>query len=153
MRKRLLLPAALIGVTATGVFAAGGIGNATSDRSDLAGDRERVKLDVERAPVPAGTASAITSAKKKKPKILHFVASEAVAVPDGGASNLVSLTCPGKSKLLSGDYATNGGVVADFFAATSAKRFEFGFVDTNIGNHPTDPEAASVGIFCAKGVK
>jgi hypothetical protein len=148
MTKKLLLPVALIGVLAMGVTAASGIGSATNDRSDLAGDRERVTLDLERASVPAGTASAITSAKKKKPKILHFVGSENVPVPAGSQSDIVSLTCPGKSKLLSGDYATTGGIFADFFAATSAKRFEFGFADGFGGGGE-----ASVGIFCAKGVK
>jgi hypothetical protein len=151
MTRKFLLPLALVGVTAMGVFAATGIGSATSERSDLAGDRERVTLDVERAPLAAGaTTSAVTSAKKgKKVKIQHFVASEDVSVPTGGASEIVSLACPGKSRVLSGDYATTGAVVADWFAAASKKRWEFGFIDLSGAPAP----AASPGITCAKGVK
>jgi hypothetical protein len=149
MRTKLWLSLALVGVTAMGAFAASGIGSATSERSELAGDRERVTLDVVRGgPVPASASSAITSAKKKKVKILHFVASENVPVPAGSQSDIVSIACPGKAKLLSGDYATSGRIFADFFAAASAKRFEFGFADTS-----GVPGEASVGIFCAKGVK
>lgn len=148
MRTKLLLSLALVGVTAMGAFAASGIGSATSERSELAGDRERVTLDVVRGGPVASASSAITSAKKKKVKILHFVASENVPVPAGSQSDIVSIACPGKAKLLSGDYATSGRIFADFFAAASAKRFEFGFADTS-----GVPGEASVGIFCAKGVK
>jgi hypothetical protein len=156
MTRKFLLPLALVGVTAMGVFAATGIGSATSERSDLAGDRERVTLDVERAPLAAGaTTSAVTSAKKgKKVKIQHFIASEDVPVPANATyptttgSEIVRLTCPGKRKVLSGDYLTTNGVVADQFGAVSAKTWEFGWVDLT-GN----AGAASPGITCAKGVK
>ena len=152
MRMKLLLPLALVGVTAMGVFAASGIGSATSDRSGLAGDRERVRLDVERGPLPAGavtagTTSAINSAKKrKKVRIQHFFASE--DVPADPSSDLVTLVCPGKAKVLSGDYITNGGVFADWFAPASPKSWEFGFQDFSGADGLANP-----GITCAKGVK
>jgi hypothetical protein len=149
MSRKLLLPLALVGVTTMGVFAASGIGDTTSDRDALAGDRERVALEVERAPAPAGAASAVTSAKKKgkkKVKIQHFVASEDIEFSD--ASPIVSLSCPGKAKVLSGDYATSGFVYADWFAASAAKTWEFGFAVDGGGDG-----VASPGITCAKGVK
>ena len=77
-------------------------------------------------------------------KIQHFIASE--DVPADGT--IVSLACPGKSKVISGDYATNGAVVADWFAAASKKAWEFAFVDL-----APPGGIASVGITCAKGVK
>ena len=64
--SRKLLPLALVGVVAMGVTAATGIGSATSDRAALAADRERVKLEVERAHGQAGAASAITAAKRAR---------------------------------------------------------------------------------------
>jgi hypothetical protein len=150
MSRKLLLPLALVGVTAMGVFAASGIGSATSDREALAGDRERVTLDVVRDQGGAAAASAITSAKKgkKKVKIQHFVASSDVDVPPNGGTDILSLTCPGKAKVLSGDYATDGFIYVDWFAAASAKRWEFAFADEN-----GDGGLASPGITCAKGVK
>jgi hypothetical protein len=53
MRTKLLPPVALVGVTAMGAFAASGIGSATSERSDLAGDRAESWLDQQMlAPIP-----------------------------------------------------------------------------------------------------
>jgi hypothetical protein len=141
------LPLALIGVIAMGVAAATGIGSATSDRDALAGDREVVRVDVVRdRGGAAAAASAITSAKKgKKVKIQHFVASEDVVV--NPVTDIVSLSCPGKSRVISGDYATSGGIIADWFAAASKKRWEFAFFNGG-------PDSiASPGITCAKGVK
>jgi hypothetical protein len=150
MNKKLLLPLALVGVVAMGATAASGIGSATVDRESLPGDRERVTLDVERDQAgSAGAASAIVSAKAKKPKIQHFVASEAVPVPVlPDASEIVQLSCPGKAKVISGDYVTSNGIFADQFGAVAKKRFEFGFVSIL-----EDPGEAIPGIFCAKGVK
>jgi hypothetical protein len=149
MTRKLFLPLALVGVTAMGIFAASGIGNATSERADLAGDRERVTIDVERGgPVPASAASAITSAKKKKVKIQHFFASDDVSVPTGGASELVRLACRGKAKVLSGDFISDGAIVQDWSAPASAKAWEFGFIDLS-----GDGGLANPGITCAKGVK
>lgn len=149
MRTKLLLPVALVAVTAMGVTAASGIGSATGERSALAGNRERVNIDVHReASGSAGAASAITSAKKGKPKILHLVGNQLVTVPAGGSSAIARIKCPRKAKLLSGDYATDGGITPDWFAAASAKAFEFGFISFR-----ADDAEASIGIFCAKGVK
>jgi hypothetical protein len=151
MTRKLFLPLALVGVTAMGAFAASGIGSATSERSDLAGDRERVTLPVERGgAASAGAASAITSAKKKgkKVRIQHFFASEDVEVPANSGSEIVRLICPGKSKILSGDYVTSNGIVADQFGAATSKAWDFGFVDLTGSDGLANP-----GITCAKGVK
>jgi hypothetical protein len=149
MSRKLLLPLALVGVTAMGVFAASGIGSATSERSELPGDRERVTVEVERAPLGnARAASAMAAAKGKKVKIQHFIASEDLTLAPGGASEIVRLACRGKAKVISGDYQTSNFIVADQFAAVSKKAFEFAFISFS-----GDPGTASPGIFCAKGVK
>jgi hypothetical protein len=150
MTKKHLLPLALVGVSAMGVFAASGIGSATSERSELPGDRETVTMDVKRGPAtPASAASAVASGKKGKVKIQHFILAEDLEVPVlPGASDIVRVACRGKARVISGDYQTSNGIFADQFAAVSKKAFEFGFVNIT-GSTGT----ASPGIFCAKGVK
>jgi hypothetical protein len=158
MRTKLLLPVALVAVTAMGVTAAIGIGDVRDNVPQAASqdnvfDSAGAVATLHRVSTPSAGASAASvgaAAKKaKKPKIQYF---ETEIFPiNGGVTGVGdTLTCPGKRRVLGGYFGSFETVeVAETFSAPESKKSWF----EGITNFSTDPDNAFIGIVCAKGVK
>jgi hypothetical protein len=165
MTRKLLLPLALIGVTAMGVFATSGIGS--EDRSvpqatELANGYRSADAEVHRVarPSPGANTSAVVAAKKKrkKVKIQYFETGALDFIADPDAFGL-ELTCPGKRRVLGGYFGADGVDAALTFSAPVSPKSWFVGVTKVVGDYGplADPSgeasAAFLGIVCAKGVK
>jgi hypothetical protein len=157
MRTKLLLPVALVGVTAMGVSAAIGIGDVRDNVPQAASqgnefDSAGAATTLHRVSGPSAGASAASvgaaAKKSKKPKIQYF---ETEIFPINGLAAVGdTLPCPGKRRVLGGYFGSFDTVqVAETFSAPESKKSWF----EGITNFSTDPDNAFIGIVCAKGVK
>jgi hypothetical protein len=158
MTRKLLLPAALIGVLALGVSAASGVGNATTAPQGASLDPQfRTPPDgLHRVTTPsadAAGASVEAAAKKgKKPKIIYFETEPFAMLGDGDAVG-TELRCPRKGKPLSGYFGANGVDVSLTFSAVASKRSWSVGITQLVGAYPVEADTAFLGVVCAKGVK
>jgi hypothetical protein len=147
MSRKLLLPLALVGATAMGVFAATGIGTADSD--EPAGHAETtidVRVSGDAGAVPAGV-GAHTSSKAK----VTYRRGNVQPVPGATSTGIDIRNCPKKTKVVNGTVATSrfGVVPAESFQL----RTRGWHITLDDLTNDTNPYEARFGLVCVGNKK
>jgi hypothetical protein len=153
MRARVMGGAAVIAVAALGAFAAigfGGVGGRTAAQMVAAGHATPHRA-VHEVGKPTGDANAATVARRGKKARIRYFESVPVAIP--GAENAEeggTLSCPKKTKVVSGYFATGAPGVALSVSALGATFRDWDIAAFNTTN---TPNTVIFGIVCAQNVK
>lgn len=114
--------------------------------SKLAGDREKVRVDLRTDQAPLAARAFAARGKKKPVKVFYGVANSSDTVPANGSTPIFVLQCPQKAKAISGQYFTDGFVVNDWNGrGSTSRKWELAFSDVA----GADGEVL-VGIVCLK---